>query len=283
MSAAFAMAQAEFRTFKVRTPDDVMISAQEWGNRGGLEILMIHGFSQSHLSWSRQFGSELAKSFRIITYDIRGHGASEKPLDAAHYRDHKRWAEEVNAVMEGAKLKRPILVGWSYGGRIIVEYLMEYGDKNIAGINFVGAFTKVVPELLGSATPAVMKMVSENPAENIENTRSFLQFSTAKALPPDELEMMLAYNMEVPARVRRHLLHRPAAYEATLRKITVPVLVTHGIEDRVALVPMARYTESVVANAQVSLYNGVGHMPFWEDASRFNRELDEFVTKCNRG
>ena len=283
MSAAFAMAQAEFRTFKVRTPDDVMISAQEWGNRGGLEILMIHGFSQSHLSWSRQFGSELAKSFRIITYDIRGHGASEKPLDAAHYRDHKRWAEEVNAVMEGAKLKRPILVGWSYGGRIIVEYLMEYGDKNIAGINFVGAFTKVVPELLGSATPAVMKMVSENPAENIENTRSFLQFSTAKALPPDELEMMLAYNMEVPARVRRHLLHRPAAYEATLRKITVPVLVTHGIEDRVALVPMARYTESVVANAQVSLYNGVGHMPFWEDASRFNRELDEFVTKCNSG
>ena len=112
------MAQAESKTFKVRTPDGVMISAQEWGNPGGLEILMIHGFSQSHLSWSRQFGSALAKSFRIITYDIRGHGGSEKPLDAAHYRDHKRWAEELNAVMEGAKLKRPILVGWSYGGRI---------------------------------------------------------------------------------------------------------------------------------------------------------------------
>jgi len=275
------MAQSESRTFKVQTPDGVMISAEEWGNRGGLEILMIHGFSQSHLSWSRQFGSELAKSFRIITYDIRGHGGSEKPLDAAYYRDHKRWAEELNAVMEGAKLKRPILVGWSYGGRIVVEYLMKYGDKNIAGINFVGAFTKVVPELLGPATPAVMKMVSENLAENIESTRSFLQFSTAKALPLQELEMILAYNMVVPARVRRHLLHRPADYEATLRKITVPVLVTHGMEDRVALVPMARYTESVVANAQVSLYAGVGHMPFWEDAPRFNRELGEFVTKAN--
>ena len=258
-----------------------MISAQEWGNPDGLEIVLIHGFSQSHLSWSRQFGSDLAKSFRIITYDIRGHGGSEKPLDAAHYRDHKRWAEELNAVIEGAKLKRPILVGWSYGGRIVVEYLMEYSDKNIAGINFAGAFTKVVPELLGPATPAVMKMVSENLAENIESTRSFLQFSTAKALPPDELEMMLAYNMVVPARVRRHLLHRPAAYETTLRKITVPVLVTHGTEDRVALVPMAHYTEGVVKNAQVSLYEGVGHMPFWEDAPRFNRELGEFVTKAN--
>jgi pimeloyl-ACP methyl ester carboxylesterase len=281
LSSVPGMAQAESKTFKIRTPDGVMISAQEWGNPDGLEILLIHGFSQSHLSWSRQFGSELAKTFRIITYDIRGHGGSEKPLDAAHYRDHKRWAEELNAVMEGAKLKRPVLVGWSYGGRILVEYLMEYGDINIAGINFVGAFTKVVPELLGPATPAVMKMVSENPVENIENTRTFLEFSTAKALPTDELELMLAYNMVAPAKVRRHLLHRPAAYEATLRKITVPVLVTHGTQDRVALVLMARYTESVVANAQVSLYEGVGHMPFWEDAPRFNRELGEFVTKCN--
>ena len=275
------MAQAASRAFNVQTPDGVMISAQEWGSPDGLEILLIHGFSQSHLSWSRQFGSELAKSFRMITYDIRGHGGSEKPLEAMYYRHHKRWAEELNAVMQVAKLRRPILVGWSYGGRIVVEYLMEYADKSIAGINFVGAFTKVVPEVLGPATPAVMKMMSENLAENIENTQLFLRLSTAKGLLPDELEMMLAYNMVVPARVRRHLMHRPAPYEATLRKITVPVLVTHGMEDRVALVPMARYTESVVAHAQVSLYEGVGHMPFWEDAPRFNRELGEFVTKAN--
>jgi non-heme chloroperoxidase len=85
----------------------------------------------------------------------------------------------------------------------------------------------------------------------------------------------------VPPKVRRHLLHRPAAYEETLKKITVPVLVTHGMEDRVALVPMARYTESVVANARSSLYDGVGHMPFWEDALRFNRELAEFVINSN--
>ena len=212
------IAQPEPKHFKVQTPDGVVISAQEWGNANGLEILLIHGFSQSHLSWSRQFGSELANSFRIVTYDLRGHGASAKPLDAAYYRDHKRWADELQAVIDAANLKRPVLVGWSYGGRIIVEYLMEYGDKNIAGINFVGAFTKVVPELLGPATPVVMKMASENLAENIASTRSFLRFSTAKALPPDELESMLAYNMVVPPKVRRYLLRRPAAYETTLLK-----------------------------------------------------------------
>ena len=272
----------ETKDVKVQAPDGVLISAQEWGNANGLEILLIHGFSQSHLSWSRQFGSELTNSFRIVTYDLRGHGASAKPLDAAYYRDHKRWADEVHAIIDAANLKRPVLVGWSYGGRIIVEYLMEYGDKNIAGINFVSAFTKVVPELLGAATPAVMKMASEELAENIANTRSFLHFSTAEALPPDEVELMLAYNMVVPPKVRQYLLRRPAVYEETLQKITVPVLVTHGVEDRVALVAMAAYTVSVVAHARSSLYEAVGHMPFWENAPRFNRELADFVTKSHR-
>src|SRR5512139_578071 len=131
------------KTFTVRTPDGVSIAAQQWGNPDGPEILLIHGFSQSHLSWSRQFRGDLAQSFRLLTYDIRGHGGSDKPLDEVFYRDPRRWAAEVKAVMEAAKLKKPVLVGWSYGGRIIAEYLMEYGDKDIAGINFVGAFLKV--------------------------------------------------------------------------------------------------------------------------------------------
>lgn len=256
-----------------------MISAQDWGKPDGAEIVFIHGFSQCHLSWSRQFGSELAKSSRIITYDIRGHGGSDKPLDAFFYRDHKRWADELKAVMEAAKLKKPVLVGWSYGGRIIAEYLMEFGDKNIAGINFVGAFTKVVRKVLGPASPAVFKMASENLEENIENTLSFLKQCTAQPLPPDELQVMLAYSMIVPPQIRGHLLGRPALYEDALKKISVPVLVSHGSEDHVALAPMARYTASVVSHAQSSLYEGVGHIPFWEAAPRFNRELAEFVTK----
>lgn len=283
--AATAQVQAasgQVKPFTIRAPDGVMVSAQEWGNPNGPEILFVHGFAQSHLSWLRQVKSELAKTFRMITYDIRGHGESDKPLDPAYYKDHKRWADELKAVGEGAKLKKPVLVGWSYGGRIVVEYLMEYGDKSIAGINFVAAFTKVVPEFLGPATPAVRKMASENLAENIENTLLFLKFLTAKALPPEDFEMMVAYNMVVPSKIRLHMLHRPALYEDALKRIKVPVLVTHGMEDRVGLLPMARYTVSVVPNARSSFYEAVGHMPFWEDTPRFNRELAEFVIESNR-
>ena len=280
MTQALAVAR-QFKPFNVRAPDGVLISAQEWGNPDGREILFIHGFSQSHLSWSRQFSSELAQSFRIITYDIRGHGGSEKPLDPEYYRDHSHWAGELKSVMESALLKKPVLVGWSYGGRIIAEYLMEFGDQAIAGINFVGAFTKVGREVLGPGTSAALKMSSENLAENIENTLSFLKQCTNHALPAEELQTMLAYNMIVPPQIRRHLNGRPAPYEDALKKITVPVLVSHGMKDQVALAPVAHYTASVISHAHLSKYENVGHMPFWEAAPRFNRELAAFVTQSN--
>ena len=97
------------------------------GNPNGPGIVFIHGFSQSNLSWMRQTHSDLTKEFHIVTYDLRGHGDSEKPLEAARYRDGKAWADEVQAVIDAAGLKRPVLVGWSYAGRVISDYVTYRG------------------------------------------------------------------------------------------------------------------------------------------------------------
>jgi hypothetical protein len=60
----------KYKPITVKTPDGLTISAQEWGNPAGAEILFIHGFSQSYLSWMRQVDSDLAKEFRIVTYSL---------------------------------------------------------------------------------------------------------------------------------------------------------------------------------------------------------------------
>jgi predicted alpha/beta hydrolase len=77
--------EPKYKPISVNTPDGLTISAQEWGNTTGPEILFIHGFSQSYMSWMRQFNSDLAKEFHIVTYDLRGHGNSDKPLDPKYY------------------------------------------------------------------------------------------------------------------------------------------------------------------------------------------------------
>jgi non-heme chloroperoxidase len=193
----------------VKTPDGLTISAQEWGNPNGPEILFIHGFSQSHLSWMRQVDSDLAKEFRIVTYDLRGHGNSDKPLDPASYRNSKAWGDEVQAVIDAAGLKRPLLVGWSYAGRVISDYLATHGADKLAGINFVDASIKADPALVGDNIKNLPLMASEDLVTNITATRAFLHGCFSKQPSTDDYETMLAFNMMVLPKVRAGLNGRP--------------------------------------------------------------------------
>src|SRR5689334_5366461 len=81
----------------------------ESGNPSGRPILYIHGFSQCWLSWSRQMNSDLAKEYRLVAMDMRGHGLSDKP--ATGYDDSKLWAEDVASVIKTLGLQQPILCG----------------------------------------------------------------------------------------------------------------------------------------------------------------------------
>src|SRR5579871_2345160 len=119
--------EKKFKALSVKTPDGLTISAQDWGNPNGPGIIFVHGFSQSSLSWIKQVtDADLAKEFHMVTYDLRGHGNSDKPLEPERYKDSKAWGDELQAVMDATGLKRPVLVGWSYGGRIIADYLRTY-------------------------------------------------------------------------------------------------------------------------------------------------------------
>src|SRR6266567_2842954 len=122
----------------VKAPDGLKIAACECGNPAGQEIIFIHGFSQSSLSWLRQLTNDkLSRDFRMVAYDLRGHGASDKPFGREKYAQDQQWADDLAAVIAAVGMKRPVLVGWSYAGRVISDYLRVHGPDRVAGINFV--------------------------------------------------------------------------------------------------------------------------------------------------
>jgi non-heme chloroperoxidase len=262
----------------VRTPDGLHIAAQDWARpTSGRDVLLIHGYSQSHLSWLKQVSGPLVDEFRLVTYDVRGHGDSDKPLAAQFYAQAERWAGEVDAVIKAARLQRPVLVFWSYGGRIALDYLSCRGQQDISGLVFVCATAKSGPGLAGSAAPLRTAMTREDLAANIAATTAFLHACTAQPLPAAEFDYVLAFNMVVPAVVRGHLIGRAADYEAMLRAIAVPSLVMHGSEDAVNLPAVSEYIVANVPAARSILYPGIGHTPFWEDSQAFDRDLAEFL------
>jgi non-heme chloroperoxidase len=123
----------------VRGGGGLRLHVREWGRADGPPILFIHGLSQNHLCWARQYESALADEFRLVAYDLRGHGMSQAPLEAEHYTDSALWADDLAAVVQQLGLDRPVLVGWSYGGFINSDYLRAHGQDRIAAIDFAGA------------------------------------------------------------------------------------------------------------------------------------------------
>ena len=129
-----------YRAHSIATPDGVTVRAYEYGNPAGPPILFIHGYMQAAMSWDKQVQDPaLLRDFRLVTYDLRGHGMSDKPVGDQFYKPGKVWGDEVNALIRGIGLARPVLVGWSYGGRLMGDYLIEHGHGDIAGLNYVGA------------------------------------------------------------------------------------------------------------------------------------------------
>src|SRR5690348_5169368 len=100
MTAITQDEQQRMKVHVVRGGGGVRLHVREWGRADGPPILFIHGWSQNHLCWARQYESELTGEFRLVAYDLRGHGMSEAPLDPGHYTDGKLWADDVAAIIE---------------------------------------------------------------------------------------------------------------------------------------------------------------------------------------
>jgi non-heme chloroperoxidase len=264
----------------ISTPDHVQISVREWGNPDGPEILFIHGVAQCHLSFARQMTSSLARSFRLVAYDLRGHGESAKPLDPVLYRDGRRWADEVAAVIDAKRLRRPVLVGWSLGGRVLRQYLVHYGDRHIAGINIVSARPLEDPSVLGPGSLADLAGQPIDLDERIRAGAAFLRACFHRQPSEADFAFALAYNMIVPREVREAIAGWSTDIDlvrAAFGKLVVPALISHGLADRLVLPAAAGLTAAAIPRARLSWYEDCGHSPFFEDADRFNRELAAFV------
>jgi non-heme chloroperoxidase len=273
------------KTHTVAGGGGLPLHVREWGPADRPPILFIHGWSQNHLCWDKQNQSELSDEFRLVAYDLRGHGMSQAPLGPEHYTDGKLWADDLAAIIDQLGLDRPVLVGWSYGAFVICDYVREYGQDRIAAIDFVEGAVKLGEAAFGTLIgPGFLDHFAGATADdlpvNIAAMRSFVRTCIVKPVPDDDLETAVCWNVMVPAAIRAHLAAREIDCDDVLGTLEVPVLVTQGRADSVVLPAMAEHVLAACPAAKASWYDGVGHVPHLEEPERFNRELAELTRRA---
>lgn len=266
----------------------VNIATFEGGNPDGPPLLLVHGWSQHHLSWSRQMSGPLADKYRLIAPDLRGHGASDKPLDAESYNNSHPWAGDFDAIIKALNLDNPLLVGWSMGGWVLNDYIRVHGDAAISGICLIGtavATGKFAPPeawkmRMGDLDVKAEGMYSDDYATALEATIRFIQACVATPLPAHDLALMTAFNMLCPPQVRHAARVRQEDWQPSAAKMTKPALILWGQHERLAPKPMADQALATIPNARELVYEISGHAPFWEESDRFNADLAAFADTC---
>lgn len=265
--------------------DGVALTVYEDGPRDAPPIVLLHGWSQCHLSWDRQL--PLAQEFRLIRPDLRGHGTSGKPDAASAYDNSAPWAGDVHAILTQLALVHPLLVGWSMGGTVVNDYLRVHGDGALSGIALIGANVttgRFVPPDLAAARandPDIIAtgMYSDNLAVNLAATLAFVKACFHQPPTADALAQITGYNMLCPPAVRAAARGRHEDYRATAATIQVPALIQWGAHERLAPPALGRPTVKAYPTAQEIVYADSGHSPFYEEADRFNADLATFARK----
>ena len=210
----------------------------------GRPVVLIHGWPLSGASWSEQVPALVEAGHRVITYDRRGFGDSDKPENGY---DYDTFAADLAGLLDGLDLRDVTLVGFSMGGGEVARYIGSHGEDRVRSAVFAGA----VPPYLLKTDDNPDGGLGEDDAQGLEqgareDRESFLDgFSTNFFTAGDELKVTEEQRQDwltlAGAGARRGAASAASTPSAaptsatTSRASPCPTLVIHGDSD--AIVP----------------------------------------------
>lgn len=269
------------RSYTVTAPDGVTLAVQEHGATDGPAIVFVHGLLGSRITWDAQLADPHLQGYRLITYDLRGHGLSGKPTAASAYRDGMRWADDLASVLKAANARDAVLVGWSLGGAVITNYLTRHGDAGLAGVVYVDGVIELRAEQLG-AHPAIYRdLVSDDLRTHLQAVHDFLRLCFATQPPAPVFDTLLA-NASLASWDMQRAVQGMSIDVAGLQRTRLPVLLMYGARDAlVSTEPTLARARQLQPRAQTRVYPDAGHAPFVEDSVHFNQDLLRFVEQAD--
>lgn len=277
-------AENEYQFRSVKGAGGVPLNVVTAGDPAHPAILMVHGIGQSYLSFENQLSSSLRQNFYLVAFDLRGHGNSGKPWAADAYSGRAAWAGDLNSVVRALNLRRPVLVGWSYGTLVVMDYMRLHGTQNIAGIVMTGAYGGLNKPEVKAAPPAseFVRIRADLAGPDLDRkwaaSRSMVKYLTAHTMPDAWIERATALGLLLPQAARVGMFSQPFDNTDLIAGLqTLPMLFLMGGKDFGAPEAMGRQLVARLPRARMLIHPDDGHSPFIESPEQFNRELGEFV------
>jgi 3-oxoadipate enol-lactonase len=262
----------------VHATDGTRIHYEVTGKSGATPVLMIQGLGASKNAWNLQ-RIAMATRFRIISFDNRGAGRSDKPIEPFTL---EQMADDALAVLDAAGIENAHVVGASMGGVISQIVAVKYPHR-VRSLTLVCTACRNHPwrqELLQSwaktAEEKGMIEVGKEAAQWVMSPRSFRRLVPAFTWmgPLAALRPRHSFVSQIDA-----ILNTREDLVDQLSTITAPTMVIVGNQD--ILTPRGDSEEIAerIPNAELVVISGAAHGLMMEHSSTFNKILIEFLQR----
>lgn len=255
--------------------NDLVVSYNDFGPDDAPAIIFIHGFPLNKSMWNMQL-KVLKDDFRVIAYDIRGHGESDAGNEAFSI---DLFVNDLISFMNVLKIKKASLCGLSMGGYIASNAIENYPERFDALVLSDTNCTADSPEKKDKRMEAVERIikngVNKYADESVKNLFAPTSFTTKRAEIASVKEMIVNITELALCSTLLALSSRHETY-SKLPELNVPVLILVGEEDVITPPAEAESIQRNIKNSSLQVIDNAGHLSNLENSEDFNSHLKKF-------
>ncbi len=262
----------------------ISIHYEEHG--AGEPLILAHGHSTSLEMWEHQVEPFSAK-YRLVIYDMRGHGRSEAPEDLASYTMDV-YAQDQAALMDHLGIDKAYVGGLSMGGMVALQFALTYPER-VAALILSDTSAENPPGMSGDRAEQLWEVAQKFMAERGREAFTQRLMENFKAMPgiditPEMQERFTERLATAPLHGHmgsaRAVRSRPSLVPR-LHELKMPTLIIVG--DRDPLVPAAAAMRTGVPHARTVLVAECGHGTAIAKPRQYNDAVLDFLGAVERG
>lgn len=236
---------------------DAYINYVQYGNEEGQDIVLLHGWGQS-IDMMDPVGRRLQDDFRITIIDFPGFGKSPEPPYVYSIYDY---TDLLEAFLTKLKIKKPILIGHSFGGRVAMVYAATRGCSKLIlfGSPYRRSNTKANFKI------KILKLLKKVPI--INNLEDYAK----KHMGSVDYRSATPVMRQVLVKVINENLNN------LLPQIKASTILIWGSDDTEVPLDEAKYIKSQIDDSGLIVYEGCGHYAYLERLDQTTNIINEFL------
>lgn len=236
--------------------NDVTVHYTQYGNNQGKDLLLLHGWGQN-IEMMKPIGDKLEKKFKITILDLPGFGKSSEPPFPWTLNDY---SDMLELFVENLKIKKPIVIGHSFGGRLAINYSSDH----------------IIEKLVLFGSP--IKPEKSTTSLKVRTLKSLKKIPGMDGIAEKMKKYIGSRDYKAASTIMRQVLVNTVNKDLTenAKKIEEETLLIWGDHDDEASIDDANILEHIMPDAGLVILPGT-HYAYLENLNQVIKILDQFL------